>query len=211
MTEVPENKINPAPEPVKVSIIKRIRNWYHALPDKKRYLEFMTALLTIPVLLTVLLSNVSNLKRQQATPTTPAVTPVITYVPLSPAVQPSTTATPSSTPTPGEECVKQIGPIDILYPENGDAVSGDPVCLDIVRQSKNYCSIVWSYRINGGAWSEYTDKSICMYSLTPGLKNLELRVKSIVSSDTTVLTRTFTVASSIPPTPTIATSSAETN
>jgi hypothetical protein len=193
------------------SIIESIRSWYRALPDKKRYLEFFTAFLTIPVLLTVLLSNVNNLqnKKDASTPTP------LSTIAVNPTTQPSPTASageaPTATATPGPECVQQVGPIDISYPLEGDTVTGDPVCLDISRTSQNYCSVVWSYRINGGAWSDYTDKSICMYGLTAGTKNLELRVKSIVSTDTTVLKRTFTVAGDITPTPTSATSSAGVN
>lgn len=194
------------------SIIQSIRDWYRGLPDKKRYLEFMTALLTIPVLLTVLLSNVSNLQNKKNEPT-PTPQPTADQ-PLTgtATTTPKTTVTPTSTPTPtpGPECIKEIGPIELSDPEEGSTVTGDPVYLDITRTGKNYCSVVWSYRINGSAWSEYTDKSISLYGLTPGVKNLELRVKSIVSTDTQLIKRTFTVAGTSTPTPT-ATSSAATN
>ena len=124
---------------------------------------------------------------------------------LSVTPTPTSTATPS--PTPGPECTQLVGPISITYPTEGSTVNEDPVCLAITRQGQNYCSVVWSYRRNGGAWSAYTNNSICMYGLTPGVKTLDLRVNSIVSNDSTVLTRTFTVAGSPTPTPTIATSS----
>ncbi len=218
MEKIPEEKINPNPQSVKPSVIDRIRNWYRALPDKKQYLEFITALLTIPVLLTVLISNVSNLQNQKrAAQSTASPTPVIEKIVVT---QPSTTnqtsvqsttptPTPTATPspTPGPQCVQQVGPITITYPTEGSTVSENPVCLIITRQSQNYCSVVWSYRINGGAWSDYTNNSICMYGLTPGVKNLDLQVNSIVGNDSTMLSRTFTVAGSTP-TPTPATSSA---
>jgi len=194
------------------SVPERIKNWYRDLPDKKRYLEFVTALLTIPVLLTVLLSNLSNLQNKKDTDPAPAPTQtiVVTGTPGAtpvPVISGTPQATPSPTPTPGPQCTPEVGPVTIVYPEEGDTVTGDPVCLDITRKSGNYCSVVWSYRINGGPWSAYTANSICMYGLTPGDKTLDLRVKSIVSDDEDVITRHFTVAGS---TPTPATSSADT-
>ena len=45
--------------------IDRIKSWYRALPDKKRYIEFVTALLTVPVLITVLISNFNSLKNNE--------------------------------------------------------------------------------------------------------------------------------------------------
>ena len=35
---------------------------YRALPDKKQYVEFFTALLTVPMLLTVIILNFNNLQ-----------------------------------------------------------------------------------------------------------------------------------------------------
>jgi hypothetical protein len=190
-----ENEKNIVTEP---STIEKIKKWYRKLPDKKRYLEFITALLTIPVLLTVLLSNVSNLNRQKEVPT-PTVTQTPIHV-VTPTSTPLISSTPSSTPT--QECIKQVGPIEIAYPTEATTITKDPVCLDIARTGQNYCSVVWSYRINGGTWSDYTNTSICMYGLPPGVKNLELRVQSVISGDATILRRTFTIAGpSISPPP----------
>jgi len=191
------------------SIIERIKGWYRGLPDKKRYLEFITALLTVPVLLTVLLSNYSNLKNQKQTqsPSPSPAGPTIIQIQSTPSATTTPLATPSATETPTQtSCTPGIGPISIVYPEEETTVSSDPVCLDISRTTGNYCAVVWSYRINGGSWSEYTDRDICMYSLSPGQKLLDLRVKSIANGDETILSRTFTVAGSVTPTP--ATSSA---
>jgi len=213
MEKIPEYKINPNPKPFKQSVVERIRNWYRTLPNKKQYLEFITALLTIPVLLTVLISNISNLQSQKNTKLpVSTLAPVIEKITVTspPATTPAPvqSTTPTPTPTPRQECVQQVGPIEISYPAEGSTVTGDPVCLIVTRLSQNYCSVVWSYRINGGSWSDYTDSPICMYGLTPGVKNLDLRVNSIISTDTTMLQRTFTVAGATPsPTPTIATSS----
>jgi hypothetical protein len=210
MKEIPDEQVNPNPKP-KSTQFERLRKWYQAMPDKKRYLEFFTALLTIPVLLTVLLSNISNLQNSKnttkATPTPTMSTPSPSTAPVDkPSITPVITTSP--TPTPGPECIKQIGPVSIVYPTEGAIVNTNPVCLEIARQGQNYCSVVWSYRINGGTWSDYTNSIICMYGLTPGVKNLDLRVNSIVSTDNTILQRTFTVAgNTLTPTPTIASSS----
>ncbi len=53
-------------------MFQRIKKWYKALPDQKKYIEFVTALLSIPVLLTVLLINLSNLNNKKE----PTLTPI---------------------------------------------------------------------------------------------------------------------------------------
>lgn len=192
-----------------LSPIDKVRRWYRRLPDKKRYLEFITAFLTIPVLLTVLLSNVSNLQNQKKAEPTP--TPISTPMVNTPA--PTTRVTPidpTPTNTPSAQCTPGVGPIEIVYPEENSTVSDDPVCLDIPRQGGNYCSVVWSYRINGSNWSNYTDREVCMYGLSPGTKQLDLRVKSIVSGEEKILRRSFTVAGATA-TPTPATQSGTLN
>jgi hypothetical protein len=187
--------------------IEKVRRWYRKLPDKKRYLEFITAFLTIPVLLTVLLSNVSNLQHQKNAVPTPTIAPTPTPIVITPLPTARVTPIdPTPTNTPSAQCTPGIGPIEIVYPEENSTVSDDPVCLDIPRQGGNYCSVVWSYRINGGNWSNYTDREVCMYGLSPGTKQLDLRVKSIVSGEEKILRRTFTVAGSVA-TPTPATQS----
>lgn len=200
----------PKPRP---SFIQRIKDWYRGLPDKKKYLEFITALLTIPVLLTVFLGNLSNLRTKDTG--TPSETPVPSQsviIQMEPSIpnasaggimppQTTQTTTPSSTPTPIAQCIPEVGPVAINYPVEGSTVSTDPVCLTVSREGNRYCSIVWSYRINGGSWSDYTDKEICMYGLTSGLKELELRFKSIVSGEEKILERTFTVQGTVSPTP----------
>lgn len=195
-------------------ILEKIKRWYQRLPDKKQYLEFITALLTIPVLLTVIISNVRNLEKQQTTNVTPTQTVSSPMphdqrpLPREPESTPTPANTSTPTSTPSEQCKKEIGPISIVYPEEGITITKDPVCLDISRTGQDYCSVVWSYRINESNWSDYTDKSICIYGLTGGVKKLELRVKSIVTGDETILTRTFTITGTTTPTPTSTSSAA---
>lgn len=185
--------------------ISRTKHWYRSLPDKKRYLEFVTAFLSIPVLLTVLINNVSTLKHQSAPVNEPTPTQTIIYFPTVNDTQTNTQTenpTPKPQSTPVGQCTPGIGPVDIAYPDDGETVTSDPVCLDITRQSNEYCAVVWSYRINNSAWSDYTDRSICMYGLTDGKKQLDLRIKSIVSGEERVIRRTFTVEGHSSPTPT---------
>lgn len=188
------------------SILQRVKSWYRGLPDKKRYLEFITALLTIPVLLTVLLSNVTNLQNQKSKdePSTTPTTAAATVPTTAPVVYITPSGKPDPTVTPVPQCTPGVGQITIIYPEEKDTVSGDPICLDISRKSGNYCSVAYSYRINSSAWSSFTGNSVCMYGLTPGEKKLDLRIRSIVSDDEEIITRLFTVAG---PTPTPATQS----
>lgn len=196
------------------SVIERTKSWWRALPDKKRYVEFLTALLSVPVLLTVVILNINNLKNQNqsktASPTSPP--PVVTIIQPPATTAPAASPMGNPSPTLPAQCTKAVGPVSITAPEEGDTVTGDPVCVVINRQDAQYCSVVWSYRINGGAWSDYTDSTICMYGLTPGAKKLDLRVKSLVSSDQVTLTRNFTVAGATPtPTPPAASSSGTSN
>lgn len=193
-----------------MQILDKFRDWYHGLPDKKRYLEFITALLTIPVLLTVIISNVRNINQNQKQPTpTPSgpATPQVTVLPIEirnpTGIQ--TGSSPSPTGKTVEPCLKEIGPVEIKSPREGESVTGDPVCIEIKPAGGDYCASVWSYRINNSPWSEYTDRSICLYNQTGGEKTLEVRFKSIVTGAEQVIRRVFNI---VPSNPTPATGSA---
>lgn len=176
--------------------LEKIKNWYRTLPDKKRHVEFITALLTVPVLLTVLISNLGNInrdKKNQITPTPVAPTEKIIVIEPS-EILPSPTVNP--------ECIEEVGPVKIASPAEGQLVNSNPVCLRINYQTGQYCGVVWSYRIEDSDWSEFTDKAICIYNLSPGPKELELRVKSTVSDDEVTLIRNFYYKSKDAPTPT---------
>ncbi len=208
-TEMMEERMNKRET---LSLKQKIITWYKKLPDKKIYLEFITALLTIPVLLTVIISNLNNIKKQtgneaNATPTPAAIAAYDTRQPPKEIITTTPLATATPAPTPSAQCKKEVGPISIVYPEEGDVIANSPVCIDISRTGVDYCAVVWSYRINNESWSDYTDKSICLYGLTAGAKKFELRVKSIVTGSETILTRNFIVEGSATPTP-ISTSSA---
>ncbi len=172
-------------------MFNKIKDWYQALPDKKKHVEFFTALLTVPVLLTVLMINLANINNNKKEPTpTPAPTEKIVIV-TNPV---SSTTTASPTITPGvtlPECKKEVGPVKISSPAEGQLVNKNPVCLKINYQVGEYCSVVWSYLIDNSDWSDFTDKEVCLYDMTPGPKELELRIKSSVSDDEVTLIRNF--------------------
>lgn len=52
-------------------MLEKLRNWYRGLPDKKKYIEFLTASLSVPVLITVIILNVSNLRSKDKQTTEP--------------------------------------------------------------------------------------------------------------------------------------------
>lgn len=177
-----------------MKIIERLKRWYKNLPEGKKYIELVTAALSIPVLLTVLVTNVSNLNTKKTPEQQPAQSVIVTI--------PTENKEDDNSNEQKEACVKEVGPVSIVYPEEGAVIDQDPIAIDIVYRQGDYCAVVWSYRINNGPWSEYTDKSIYLYNLPSGNKKLEVRVRSIASSDQVFLERNFTYtgAGSVAPT-----------
>ena len=183
-----------------------IRESLRKLPEKKPHLDFIAAILTIPLLALTLYLNLSNLRNK----TTPSPTPAPTQIPL--VRQPElTNVTPrviTITPQPTADtntCIKEIGPIDISYPNEGQVVSDNPLCVQIDYQEGNYCSVVWSYKINSSNWSDYSNNSVCLYNLPNGNNTFQLQIKSLVSPSTKTITRHFLYSGGISPTPTIST------
>ncbi len=199
--------------------IHELRSAVRQLPEKKRYAEFITAVLSVPVLITVLIMNVNNLKKSEAP--SGQVMSALTTPTQTPHPSPSAKTTPTqknsgkltspTTPTPLDEisrtgCMKLIGPLEISSPKEDEILTKNSLSIDITRTGTNYCEIVWSYRLNSDGWSEYMDKSLVLYNLTPGKNILELKVKSIASSDQQTFTRSFTVPGNTTP---VASSSAQ--
>ena len=168
--------------------IKKALFSYRALPDKKQYVEFFTALLTVPMLLTVIVLNFNNLSGANKKAEPKENSPIIVTLP------PSNNEDESEiTPVPTSEvCKDGIGPISIVYPEENETVTDNPVTIDINYDDSEYCAVVWSYRINGGRYSDYGSNNIALYNPPQGTVRLELRVKSVVSGDEKTLRRTFT-------------------
>ena len=188
---------------------KRIQKWYVTLPDKKRYFELLTAILSIPMILTVILVNMStiNKSKESSTPT-PTTAPIQVVVEnpasgsgnMNPPKINITTPTPTPTPTK-VECKKDIGEIEILSPQEGEIITSNDLCINI-STNNNYCPVVWSYKLDDSSWSDYSSNNICLYNLTSGKKTLQIKVKSTLVDKTITLQRSFTYQNSTTPTPT---------
>jgi hypothetical protein len=199
--------------------------WLRNSAENKKYFELIGSILTIPVLGTVILLNTTNLSKnlqanasekkenvlgavdvnQKSAEKIVTVTIVVTPTPDS-KTSPVPTQTPS--PTSSQVCKPEVGSVDLTSPKENETVTGDSVCFEVKQQDGNYCGVAYSYRINGGNWSDYQDKPSCLYNMTSGNKVLDVRVRSIASSDEKVLTRKFVYqvpssTVSVTPTPTV--------
>lgn len=168
--------------------IKKILRSYRGIPDKKVYIEFITALLSIPVLLTVILLNLNNLQGDKKDDK-PSPTPAQQIIYVSPSNKDEPTPVPDDSVT----CVKGLGDVSISSPEEGEVVTENPVNVIVDYEAGKFCDAVWSHRINNGSWSNYDDKSIALYNLPQGRVQLDLRVRSIAGgSHEKTISRVFT-------------------
>ncbi|MCX6732227.1 MAG: hypothetical protein NTV98_01660 [Candidatus Roizmanbacteria bacterium] len=160
-------------------------------------------------MLTVIIINLNNLnnanKKQTATDKTAPIQVVITGEKpnIPPINQPQTALSPTSTPpspTPGS-CIREVGPVSILSPRENEVVVKDPICITLATESA-YCSVMWSYKLDNGSWSDYTDKNICLHNLTNGNRTIQLKIKSTSSSDEVTLQRSFVYQGNTDPTAT---------
>src|SRR5579859_2170149 len=189
-TQVNEKKES-SETPIKKKKITTIKESITKLPDKKPHLDFIAAVLTIPLLVITLYLNLSNLKGKNTASLSPTPLASQSYqnkvnTPVSEITRIVVTATPQPTANTNT-CIKDIGPIDIVSPTEGQTVSDNPVCIDINYQAGNYCSVVWSYRINNSNWSDYSNNAVCLYNLPAGNNTFELQVKSLSSASTKTL------------------------
>lgn len=165
------------------------------LPERKHYVEFITAALSIPVLITVILVNLNNLKaspKQPNTIPTPSVLPKeIIIRENNPITVRDAAPTEASISAKQDVCKKEVGPISIDYPKEGATISDNPVNIIIKYTDDSYCSVVWSYRINGGNWSEYSSNAPSIYNMPNGNVTFDLRIQSTASQDQDQLERKF--------------------
>ena len=174
-------------------MLQRFLRYVRAVPGKKHYLEFVTATLSIPVLITVIMVNLGNLNaKEDKTKDEEAPEKIIvSYAPQA-AINPNTHDEPEAVAGDSVVCKEEVGPVDIAYPNEGDIITDNPLEVIIERdETGEYCAVVWSYRINNGRWSEYDDKSLALYDIPTGPKTLEVRVKSVANGEEEVLKRTF--------------------
>lgn len=175
----------------RVSLKEKIKK----LPEKKPHLDFIAAVLTIPLLAVTLYLNLANLKSKN-TPTpapTSSQNAPVTIIERNTIPQGITPQVITTTPKPTDttSCIQDIGPIDISSPSEGQTVTTNPVCIDINYNAGNYCSVVWAYSINGGPLSDYSNNSVCLYNLPSGNNTFTLQVKSLSSASTKTLHRNF--------------------
>lgn len=121
-------------------IILKIKKWYCGLSDKKRHVELITAVLSIPMMLTVIFVNFNNIKKFQEIDTTNETTPIqviitgvdsdnknppiipISTTAITPTLIPTLTptTTPTLTPTPTLEVTETptptITPVTTITP-----------------------------------------------------------------------------------------------
>lgn len=181
--------------------MSKLRQWLRDLPRRKPHIDVLTAVLTVPVLLTVLIANILSLRNKEKN-NTPTPTPNLQKIIVQ---SPATTSKDTTlvNPTAGPTCKKEVGPISIKSPKENETVKDNPVCFVIKYDDPNYCSVVWSYRVNGGEWSDYNANSVCLYDVPQGDVLFELRVQSTVSQDQQSIKRNFHYeGKSLSPTPT---------
>jgi hypothetical protein len=179
--------VKPSKKPLK----KSRRNLPSKIVKKKPYFELATAFLSIPVLITVLLLNITSLRNinNKPTPTPPPIQSGNSF--FAAPIGAGHTITPSSTVITQSACKKALGPVSITSPNENDTVTDNPVTINIQYDDSTYCGAAWSYRINGSSWSGYDDRSVALYNLPRGQITFELRVKSIVTADEKSLIRHF--------------------
>jgi hypothetical protein len=194
---------------------EKVKNVTRKTLEHKPHLEFISGILTIPVLITAILLNLNNLRSKPAA--TPTPTPIQNQKPATiyqqtpvTSVQKATSPQPTTNPN---QCIKGIGPIDITYPQEGQTINNtNPLCIDISYNGDNYCAVVWAYKINGGSLSDYSNNSVCLYNLPAGNNTFSLQVKSLVSNSVKTIERHFNYVAPTPaPTSTTSASSSATN
>ena len=193
-------------------IIQRIKRWYSVLPDKKKYFELVTAVLSVPMIVTVIIVNLNSINRSKQTTTATITSAPIQVVVEAPASssgninppkddkQPKITPTVAPTATPTSIACKQgVGEVEISSPQEDEVITSDNVCI-IISTDSDYCGVTWSYKLDNGDWSGFSNQNICLYNLSAGKKNLQVKIKSNVVDKTVTLARDFTYKTAITPT-----------
>lgn len=187
-------------------LASHIRSFMQSLPRRKQYIEFFTAMLSLPIMITAIILNVNALRPKTAQNTTiPTTTEKVIII--SPAASNQTNSTSPISPTAGI-CREELPNVSISSPQEGETVSKDAVCIAPDIAKGNYCAIVWRYSVNNSSWSDYDDKAFCLYNLASGNVTVRLQIKSTVTGATQEIDRHFTYMSSNTPTPAISSSSA---
>lgn len=189
------------------NLVRHFRSFIQALPRRKQYIEFFTAILSLPIMITAIILNINAL-RPKTTPTTPAPTQGEKIIIISPPAHTTLNSAPATSTAPtGGACMTALPNVSIPDPGEGDTVTKDAVCIVPDIASGNYCAIVWRYSINNTSWSDYDDKAFCLYNLQSGNVTLRMQIKSTVTGATQEIDRHFIYQNSSSPTPTSSASS----
>ena len=186
-------------------MFNKIKVWYSELPENKKWIDFITALLTVPVLLTIIYTNVGNLKKnpeQQKNVNDLKFVNEKNNIPEKEISEiiPSVITKSELSPTPF--CKPEIPEFSISFPGEGDKIEVDPLCVTLnYPGDANYCPVVWAYRVNNSSWSTYNRDPICMYNMASGQIKLEVRIKSTNSGEEKTLIRNFIYKNSNDPVP----------
>jgi len=193
-------------------MLNTVKNWYKKLPDRKPWIDLATAVLTIPVLVTVIIINISNLKKDGNANDTnkTSLTPTIIEKVVNQYLIPSAAETLISDNTdehslvddresPTPVCNLDPAPYEIIFPKEGENVYVDPVCISLNKLGENFCTTQWAYRINNSSWSTYTNDPICLYNMAGGAVTLDIRTKSTVSGREKTYTRKFIYGNPVTP------------
>lgn len=182
-----------------MAALQKTKHVVGKLHKAKPHLDYIAALLTIPVLITAIIINVTNLQNKKPSPTPTPSAHGASYG--NTGIQ-TVKVTSSPVPTDTPNCIPGIGNISIDSPQNGAIVSTNPICINISYLSQNHCGVIWAYKINNGPLSDYSNNSVCLYNVPAGVVTFNLQVKSLVNSDMKSLGVTFQNAPAVSPTPT---------
>lgn len=173
--------------------MNRVKRTLRALPEKKQYFELVGAMLSIPVLITVILLNTNSLKNSTAKKDASSPTPATVVVTEKDRLitQPPQVIYENNPSGGNASCTKQVGQVRIASPNEDEVVATNPVCLDIVSVDVNACPAVYSYRVDNGAWSDFSKNTVCLYNLKAGKHSVDVKVKSSLSDDVVQLRRSF--------------------
>lgn len=183
-------------------MIEKISNWYNELPEKKKWVDMVTAVLTIPVLITVIAGNLGSLKKNEKPPTVSAQSPqptvekiIIRENTLPGGKQDEDNIGVNRNieePTPTVSCNETLQNYEITYPIENEKISVDPVCVKLTQTEQgNFCSVVRAYRVNNSGWTTYNNDPICLYNMASGPVKLEVRTKSSATGQEKTYTRNF--------------------
>lgn len=175
--------------------MSRVRKVIQGLPSKKQYFELVGAMLSIPVLITVILLNTNSLRNNTAKSTAPTPAVIVTekdrVITQPPQVIYQNSGSGSSTGSSSASCTKDVGQVRIASPREDEVVSTNPVCFDIASDDDSICPLVYSYRVDGGSWTDYSKNTVCLYNLQSGSHTVDVKVKSSQSDDVVQLRRSF--------------------